>query len=182
MDPGLRSDVIISKAGAMTLQQECEMTQKQVEELADVAHRPAHIGASIASGSTPTTAMIIAPCTIKTLSGIAYGLADNLITRAADVCLKEGVPTLLMVRESPLHRGHIAAMDAVAKSGGIIAPPVPAFYTRPQSVADIVDSLARRALVRVGLTQFHSRAWEGIPGDDDRTRSSAFSEGFGSTA
>lgn len=178
-DPGLRSDVIISKAGAMTLQQECDLTQKQVEDLADVAHRPAHIGASIASGSTLASAMIIAPCTIKTLSGIAYGLADNLITRAADVCLKEGTPTLLMVRESPLHRGHLAAMDAVAKSGGIIAPPVPAFYTRPSSVDDIVDGLARRALVRVGLTQFRSRSWEGIPGDDDRTRSSVLSRESG---
>ncbi|PPG51546.1 MULTISPECIES: UbiX family flavin prenyltransferase [unclassified Rathayibacter] len=169
MDPGLRSDVIVSKAGAMTLDQECGLTQKQVEALADTAHRPAHIGASIASGSTPATAMVIAPCTIKTLSGIAYGLADNLITRAADVCLKEGVPTLLMVRESPLHRGHLAAMDAVARSGGIIAPPVPAFYTRPASVEEIIDSLARRALVRVGLTQFHARSWAGIPEDGART-------------
>lgn len=171
MDPGLRSDVIISKAGAMTLQQECGLSQKEVEALADVAHRPSHIGASIASGSTPTTAMIVAPCTVKTLSGIAYGLADNLITRAADVCLKEGVPTLLMVRESPLHRGHIAAMDAVARAGGIIAPPVPAFYTRPTSVEEIIDSLARRALVRVGLTQFHARSWQGIPRDAETAES-----------
>lgn len=171
MDPGVQSDVIISKAGAMTLQQECELSQREVESLADVAHRPSHIGASIASGSTPVAAMLVAPCTIKTLSGIAYGLDDNLIVRAADVCLKEGVPTLLMVRESPLHRGHLAAMDAVARIGGIIAPPVPAFYNRPASVEEIVDALARRALARVGLDQFRARAWEGLPADEPAARS-----------
>jgi 3-polyprenyl-4-hydroxybenzoate decarboxylase len=93
------------------------------------------------------------------------------------VCLKEGVPTLLMVRESPLHRGHIAAMDAVARSGGIIAPPVPAFYTRPDSVDDIIDALARRALVRVGLTQFHARSWAGIPEDGAREHDEALGQG-----
>lgn len=182
LDPGLRSDVIISRAGAMTLREECDLTQKQVEELADVAHRVGHVGASIASGSTDVTAMIIAPCTIKTLSGIAYGLTDNLIARAADVCLKEGRPTLLMVRESPLHRGHLAAMDAVAKAGGVIAPPVPAFYTRPQSVAELVDNLARRSLARVGLTQFRSRSWEGIPGDGRGARPPQLADTIGPEA
>ncbi|WP_328296174.1 UbiX family flavin prenyltransferase [Kineococcus sp. NBC_00420] len=164
-DPGITSHVVISKAGAMTLQQECDLSQSDVEAMADVAHRPSHIGASIASGSTPVAAMLVAPCTVRTLSAIATGVSENLIARAADVCLKEGTPLLLMVRESPLHRGHIAAMDAVAKAGGIIAPPVPAFYTRPSSVNDIIDGLARRALVRVGLTQFRGNQWKGLPAD-----------------
>lgn len=167
-DPGLTSHVVISQAGAMTLQQECGLTRADVEAMADVAHRPAHIGASIASGSTPVTAMLVAPCTVRTLSAIASGVSDNLVARAADVCLKEGSPLLLMVREAPLHRGHLAAMDAVAKVGGIIMPPVPAFYTRPASVDDIVDGLARRALVRVGLTQFRGHQWKGLPEDRPR--------------
>jgi len=164
-DPGIVSHVVISKAGAMTLQQECDLARADVEQLADVAHSPGDIGASIASGSTQVDAMLVAPCTVRTMSAIATGVSDNLISRAADVCLKEGNPLLLMVRESPLHRGHLATMDAVARSGAIIAPPMPAFYTRPGSVEDIVDGLARRALTRVGLTQFRGREWPGLAAD-----------------
>ncbi|MBT0773513.1 UbiX family flavin prenyltransferase [Kineosporia sp. J2-2] len=161
-DPGITSHVVVSKAGAITLQEECDLSRHDVEALADVVHRPADIGASIASGSTPVTAMLVAPCTVRTLSAVATGVSDNLITRAADVCLKEGTPLLLMVRESPLHRGHIASMDAAARAGAIIAPPVPAFYKHPVTAADIMDDLARRALARVGLTQFRGAPWAGL--------------------
>ncbi|WP_372664522.1 UbiX family flavin prenyltransferase [Amycolatopsis kentuckyensis] len=134
-------------------------------------HRPGEIGASIASGSFPVDAMLVAPCSIKTLSAIAWSYTDDLVSRAADVCLKEGRPLLLMVRETPLHVGHLRAMTAAAEAGAIIAPPVPAFYPNPATLDDVVDHTARRALARVGVTDLAPPAWNGdLARSDRRTR------------
>jgi 4-hydroxy-3-polyprenylbenzoate decarboxylase len=162
--PDVETHLVVSRAGALTLNQECDATVREVERLADVAHRPAAVGASIASGSFPVDAMIVAPCSMKTASAIAHSYADDLITRAADVCLKEGRPLLLMVRETPLHVGHLRVLAAAAEAGAIIAPPVPAFYARPATVADIVDHTARRALMRVGLEDLAPLEWAGLTG------------------
>ena len=154
--------LITSKSAALTIRSECGRCVRDVESLADVVHRPADVGASIASGSFPVTAMLVAPCSIKTLSAIAYGTTSDLISRAGDVCLKEGRPLLLMVRETPLHRGHLRAMTLAAEAGAIIAPPVPAFYQRPETVEEIVEHTVRRALARVGLPDFAPKEWGGV--------------------
>jgi 4-hydroxy-3-polyprenylbenzoate decarboxylase len=159
--PDTESHLVVSKAGMMTLRHECDLTPPDITALADVHHRSGEIGASIASGSFPVEAMIIAPCSIKTLSAVATGHTEDLVGRAADVCLKEGRPLLLMVRETPLHLGHLRTMTAAAEAGAIIAPPVPAFYSRPASVAEIVDFTARRALARVGIAELAPEPWDG---------------------
>lgn len=160
--PAVETHLIVSKAGMLTLRHECEVSAAQVKALADVYHRASAVGASIASGSYQVDAMLIAPCSIKTLSAIAVGYTDELISRAADVCLKEGRPLLLMVRETPLHLGHLRSMTAVAEMGGIIAPPVPAFYPLPKTMDELIEHSARRALARVGLTEFAPQPWDGV--------------------
>lgn len=157
--------LVITPAGVVTIEQECKVSVQEVKALANVVHKHSHIGASIASGASNVAAMIVAPCSIHQLSAIAYGITDDLMSRAADVCLKEGRPLLLMVRESPIHQGHLAAMQMAAQSGAIIAPPVPAFYRNPQTVEEIVDDLAVRALSRVGLFSNLRETWIGIPED-----------------
>lgn len=159
--PGIRTHLVLSKAGILTLRHECDLTVADVRALADVTYRPGEIGATIASGSFPVAAMLVVPCSVKTLSAIATGYTDDLVSRAADVCLKEGRPLLLMVRETPLHLGHLKSMVAVTEAGAIIAPPVPAFYARPQTVGDLVDYTARRALARVGLWELAPEPWDG---------------------
>jgi flavin prenyltransferase len=159
--PEFETHLVLSKAGIVTLSHECDMSADEVRALADVTHRSGEIGASIASGSFPVEAMLVAPCSIKTLSAIATGYTNDLVSRAADVCLKEGRPLLLMVRESPLHLGHLRSMVAATEAGAIIAPPVPAFYPRPGSVDDLVDYIARRALARVGLSELAPVSWDG---------------------
>jgi 4-hydroxy-3-polyprenylbenzoate decarboxylase len=159
--PGVETHLVLSRAAALTIRQECELDVRAVEELADVVHRPSAVGASIASGSFPVHAMLVVPCSIKTLSAIAHSYADNLASRAADVCLKEGRPLLLMVRETPLHLGHLRAMTAAAEAGAILMPPVPAFYARPTSVDDIVEHTVRRALARVGVPGVAPAEWDG---------------------
>jgi len=165
--PDVETHLIVSQAAALTVKQECELDIGQIESLADVVHKNSAIGTTIASGSYPVDAMIVAPCSIKTLSAVANCYADNLVARAADVCLKEGRPLVLMVRETPLHLGHLRAMTAVAEAGAIIAPPVPAFYSRPTSVDEIVDRTARRVLARVGLTNMAPKAWVGLSRGSD---------------
>jgi 4-hydroxy-3-polyprenylbenzoate decarboxylase len=160
-EPGIATHLIVSRAGGMTLRHECGVSVREVEALADVTYRPGDVGATIASGSFHADAMVVAPCSIKTLSAIASSYADDLITRAADVCLKEGRPLLLLVRETPLHLGHLRAMTVAAEAGAIIAPPVPAFYTQPLSVEEIVDHTARRALARVGVREVAPKPWHG---------------------
>jgi 4-hydroxy-3-polyprenylbenzoate decarboxylase len=159
--PEIETHLVVSRAGWMTLRHECGVSPGDVEALADVTYRPGDVGAAIASGSFPVDAMVVAPCSIRTLSAIAYGHADDLICRAADVCLKEGRPLLLMVRETPLHMGHLRAMTAAAEAGAIIAPPVPAFYALPVSVEELVDHTARRALARVGVREVAPKPWQG---------------------
>jgi 4-hydroxy-3-polyprenylbenzoate decarboxylase len=159
--PGIETHLVVSRAGVVTLQQECGVSLREAQGLADVNHRPRDVGASIASGSYPVDAMVVAPCSIKTLSAIATSYTEDLIGRAADVCLKEGRPLLLLVRETPLHLGHLRAMTAAAEAGAIIAPPVPAFYPQPVSIEDMVDYSARRALARVGVTEVSPKPWLG---------------------
>jgi 4-hydroxy-3-polyprenylbenzoate decarboxylase len=157
----VETHLVVSRAGAVTLRHECDVSLADVRDMADVAYRPGDIGAAIASGSFHVDAMVIAPCSIKTLAAVAMSYTDDLVSRAADVCLKEGRPLLLMVRETPLHLGHLRTMVAATEAGAIIAPPVPAFYPRPQSVDELVDHSARRALARVGLVDLAPAAWEG---------------------
>jgi len=168
--PAFETHLIVSRAGGMTLRHECGVSPRDAEALADVTYRPGDVGAAIASGSFPADAMVVAPCSIKTLSAIAWTYADDLIGRAADVCLKEGRPLLLLVRETPLHLGHLRAMTAAAEAGAIIAPPVPALYALPVSIEEMVDHTARRALARVGVREVAPKPWQGEMGEraDDR--------------
>lgn len=143
---GLETHLVVSKATALSLSAETDLDLNGLHALADVVYRPADIGASIASGSFKTRGMVIAPCSVKTLGEITSGVTSTLMSRAADVCLKERRRLVLMVRESPLHLGHLRAMTAATEMGAIIAPPMPAFYTKPQSLDDMVAQTVARAL------------------------------------
>ena len=160
----VESHLVISPAGRATIAQETDWKVSDVQALADVVHNYSDIGATIASGSYATLGMVVVPCSIKTLSAIANAYADDLISRAADVTLKEGRPLLLAVRETPLHRGHLRLMSLAAESGAVIFPPVPAFYTRPQSVQDIVDNTVGRILARLGVDNALYNQWSGMGG------------------
>ena len=160
--PDIETHVIMSQAAGITLAQETPYTAKEVAALAAVLYRPADIGAAIASGSFETMGMIVAPCSIKTLSSIAYSYDADLITRAADVQLKEGRPVLLVVRESPLHLGHLRLMTQAAEIGCIIMPPVPAFYSHPQSLDDMVNNTCGRILARLGIPNAMYQEWLGL--------------------
>ncbi len=174
-DPTVETHLVISRAGDRTIVEETDWTPREVRALADVNYRLDDIGAPIASGSFPTAGMIVAPCSIQTLSSVAYCRAENLIGRAADVALKERRRLVLVVRETPLHRGHIAAMAAATEAGAIIMPPVPAFYTRPRTIADLVDQTVGRALALVGIESGLVVPWTGglaggsAAGPTDRT-------------
>ncbi|WP_308166429.1 UbiX family flavin prenyltransferase [Nocardia albiluteola] len=148
---GVQTHLVVTPAGQQTRAYETGLSARDLAAMADVVHRPADIGASIASGSFRTAGMIVAPCSIRSLSAIAYANNDNLLTRAADVTLKERRRLVLMVRETPLTLAHLRAMTAVTEMGGIVMPPVPAFYLNPGSVADIVDHTAGRALDLLGI-------------------------------
>ncbi|RME67076.1 MAG: UbiX family flavin prenyltransferase [Alphaproteobacteria bacterium] len=149
--PGLEVHLVLSQAAAATIALETDYHVEQVAVLADVVHDNANVGAAIASGSFRTLGMIVAPCSIKSLAAIAHSFSTDLLSRAGDVCLKERRPLVLMVRETPLHRGHLELMQRAAMLGAIIAPPVPAFYKRPHSILDMVDDSVRRALGFFGL-------------------------------
>ena len=148
----VETHLVVSQAARMTIAQETDYDPRAVEALAHVVYRPGDIGAAIASGSFATAGMIVAPCSIKSLSAIAHSFDSDLLSRAADVQLKEGRPVLLMVRETPLHLGHIELMAQAARIGCIIFPPAPEFYSRPQSVDDIVNATVGRALARLQMT------------------------------
>ncbi|MCC8365400.1 UbiX family flavin prenyltransferase [Xenorhabdus sp. PB61.4] len=143
---GIETHLIISQSARQTLALETDYTLREVQSLADVVHDNRDIAASISSGSFKTSGMVILPCSIKTLSGIVHSYTDGLITRAADVVLKEGRKLVLGVRETPLHLGHLRLMTQAAEIGAVIMPPVPAFYHRPESVQDIVDQTVNRVL------------------------------------
>lgn len=160
--PDIETHVVISTSAGITIAQETSYTLKQVESLADVLYRPADIGAAIASGSFDTLGMIVVPCSIKTLSSIAHSYDADLITRAADVQLKEGRPVILVVRETPLHLGHLRLMTQAAEIGCVIFPPVPAFYTLPRTIDDIIDNTVGRILARIGIASDLYREWQGL--------------------
>ncbi len=158
---GIESHLVVSKAGEMTRDYETDLSREQLQAMADVVHPIGDVGASIASGSFKTMGMLVAPCSVRTLAEVATGVTSTLLTRAADVVLKERRKLILMVREAPLHAGHIRNMLAVTELGGIIYPPVPAFYTRPHSVADIVDHSLGRALDCFGIEMPGMPRWDG---------------------
>lgn len=158
----IETHLILSQAARVTITQETGLSVKDVEALADVAHAPGNIGATIASGSFETIGMLVAPCSIKTLSAIAHCYSADLMARAADVQLKEGRRVVLLVRETPLHAGHLAIMQQAAANGAVIMPPAPAFYTLPKTVDDIVNQTVGRALARVGVPNELYAEWSGL--------------------
>ena len=161
---GVESHLIVSRAAALTLAQETTLSLADLSAKADVTYRVGDVGAAVASGSFPTLGMIIAPCSIRTMSEIATGVTSSLLTRAADVTLKERRPLVLMVRETPLHLGHLRTMVKLAEMGAVIAPPLPAFYAKPVSLEEMVDQSVGRALDLFGLSWRAVRRWgEDLP-------------------
>ena len=158
---GVETHLTVSDAGWLNLQLELDMGRADVEALADVVYPVRDVGVAIASGSFQCDGMVVAPCPMRTLAAVANGLSDNLITRAADVMLKERRRLVLMVRESPLNLAHLRNMISVTEMGGIIFPPVPGFYQRPQSVAEMVDHSVSRVLDLLGLPQGDAPRWHG---------------------
>jgi 4-hydroxy-3-polyprenylbenzoate decarboxylase len=156
---GVESHLVMSRASALTLAQETALSVADVQARADVVHKVGDIGAAISSGSFQTLGMIVAPCSVRSMSEIATGVTSSLLTRAADVTLKERRPLVLMVRESPLHLGHLRTMVRLAEMGAVIAPPMPAFYARPQSLEDMVDQSVGRALDLFGLSWAPVKRW-----------------------
>ena len=161
---GVESHLVVTRAALLTLSQETDLSADDLTGRADVTHRLNDVGATIASGSFRTMGMVIAPCSVRTMSEIATGVTSTLLTRAADVVLKERRPLVLMVRETPLHLGHLRTMTALAEMGAVIAPPLPAFYTRPSSIDQIVDQSVGRALDLFGLDWSAVRRWDGLKG------------------
>jgi flavin prenyltransferase len=158
----VETHLVMSHAAALTIAQETDCNPRDVKALADVVYQPEDIGAAIASGSFETAGMIVAPCSIKSLSAIAHSFDDDLLSRAADVQLKEGRPVLLLVRETPLHLGHLELMVQAARIGCILFPPVPAFYSRPATVDDIVNGTVGRVLARMGFENDLHFRWPGL--------------------
>ena len=160
--PGVHTHLVVSAAGWRNVAHELAMPPEQVRELAGTVHDVEDIGAAIASGSFRAAGMAVAPCSMRTLAAIAHGMGDNLITRAADVMLKERRRLVLMARETPLHLGHLRNMTAVTEMGAIVCPPVPAFYLRPQSVDDIVNASVARVLDLLDVPHTLSERWAGL--------------------
>ncbi|CAN7589270.1 UbiX family flavin prenyltransferase [Variovorax sp. LjRoot178] len=161
--PDWETHLVMSSSGALTASQEIDMKRADIEALADVVHNVKDIGAAVSSGSFRTAGMVIAPCSMKTLASVAHGLADNLISRAADVILKERRRLVLMARETPFNLAHLRNMTAVTEMGGIVFPPVPAFYARPDSIEAMVDHTVGRVLDLFDI-EHHDlvRRWEGL--------------------
>jgi 4-hydroxy-3-polyprenylbenzoate decarboxylase len=160
---GIETHLVVSGAGWRNLRLELDLTPEAVRKLATRCHDVADVGAAIASGSFRAAAMAIAPCSMRTLAAVAHGLGDNLITRAADVMLKERRRLVLLARESPLHLVHLRNMATVTEMGGVVCPPVPAFYLRPRSVDDIVDHTVARVLDLLDVPHALSARWNGEP-------------------
>jgi polyprenyl P-hydroxybenzoate/phenylacrylic acid decarboxylase-like protein len=166
------SHLVMSSSGVMTAQQELDLRRSDIEALADVVHNVKDIGATIASGSFRAAGMVVAPCSMKTLASIAHGLADNLVTRAADVMLKERRRLVLVARETPLNLAHLRNMTSVTEMGGIIFPPVPAFYTRPASLDELVNHTVGRLLDLFDLPHDNLvKRWEGMSKQTPEQRS-----------
>jgi len=162
--PGIETHLLLSSAGVLNVHQELDIKRGDVEALAHVVHNVNDIGASVASGSFATAGMVVAPCSMKTLGAIANGLADNLIARAADVCLKERRRVVLLARETPLNLAHIRNMEAFTLMGGVIFPPVPAFYQRPRSLDEMVDHTLARVLDLFDIEHDLAPRWNGQVG------------------
>ncbi|KIF80363.1 UbiX family flavin prenyltransferase [Noviherbaspirillum autotrophicum] len=162
----VETHLMVSDAGVLNLHQELDMGRKEVEALAEVVHNVRDIGAAIASGSFQSAGMVIAPCSMKTLASVAHGLSDNLIARAADVVLKERRRLVLMVRETPLNLAHLRNMTAVTEMGGIVFPPLPAFYQRPQTIAEMVDHTVGRVLDLFDIPHVLASRWSGMKTGD----------------
>ena len=158
----VETHLMISDAGVLSMHYELDMKRKDVEALADVVHSVRDVGACVASGSFQSEGMIVAPCSMKTLGSVAHGLSDNLISRAADVMLKERRRLVLMVRETPFNLAHLRNMTAVTEMGGIIYPPLPALYQKPQSIEEMVDHTTGRVLDLFGIQQTLAPQWQGI--------------------
>ena len=159
--PGIESHLVVSNAGWRNIALEMDMDRAFIEGLAGQVHDVRDVGASIASGSFDCHGMVIAPCSMRTLAAVANGLGDNLLTRAADVMLKERRRLVLLVRESPLHLAHLRNMVSVTEMGGIVCPPMPAFYLQPKTLGDIVNHSVASALDLLGITNHLSPRWEG---------------------
>lgn len=162
LQSGIEVHLILSRSGEKTLYLETGKKAAEIKALAQYNYPLEDISARLASGSFSTNGMVIAPCSIHTMSAIATGISSNLLIRAADVTLKERRPLILMVRESPLHLGHLRTMAALAEMGAILAPPVPAFYHRPATILDLVDHSVDRVLDLLGLPSQSARRWEGV--------------------
>jgi 4-hydroxy-3-polyprenylbenzoate decarboxylase len=159
---GLETHLIVTPAGVINAHHELGLDRAGLNALADCSYAPGDIGACVASGSFDTAAMVVAPCSMKTLAAVAHGLSDNLLTRAADVTLKERRTLLLMVRETPFNLAHLRNMTAVTEMGGIIFPPLPAFYHRPTSIDELVDDTVERVLSLLGAHNAQPKVWAGL--------------------
>ena len=159
---GIETHLMISDAAALNLHHELDVKRKDIEALADNVHSVRDIGACVASGSFRADGMVIAPCSMKTLAAVAHGMCDNLITRAADVTLKERRRLVLLVRETPFNLAHLRNMTAITEMGGIIFPPLPALYQRPQSIDEMIDHTVGRVMDMLGLEQSLAPEWNGL--------------------
>ncbi len=160
--PGVQTHAVVSDAGWLTLRHELELGPEVLRPLVHTLHDAAQLGAAPASGSFRCSGMVVAPCSMRTLAAIAHGLSDNLVTRAADVMLKERRRLVLMARETPLHLGHLRNMTAVTEMGAIVCPPMPAFYLRPKTLDDLVDASVARVLDLLDVPHTLSQRWEGL--------------------
>jgi 4-hydroxy-3-polyprenylbenzoate decarboxylase len=159
---GIQTHLVITAAGVLNAHHELGLSRPQLEALADASYAPGDVGACLASGSFETAAMVVAPCSMKSLASIALGMSDNLLTRAADVTLKERRRLLLMVRETPFNLAHLRNMTAATEMGAIVFPPLPAFYLKPGSIDEMVAETTERALSLLGLQGAAPRAWTGL--------------------
>ena len=161
-ETGRETHLVASPAGVLNVHHEIGLDRKGLEALADASYNPSDIGAAIASGSFATAGMVIAPCSMKTLAAVAHGYSDNLLARAADVSLKERRRLVLMVRETPFNLAHLRNMIAVTEMGGIVFPPLPAFYHRPQTIDDLVGDTVERVLALLGIESATPKSWSGL--------------------
>jgi 4-hydroxy-3-polyprenylbenzoate decarboxylase len=159
---GVETHLVVTSAGMLNVHHELGLDRQALEALATHSHSPGEVGACIASGSFSTDAMVVAPCSMKSLAAIAHGFGDNLLTRAADVTLKERRRLILMVRETPFNLAHLRNMTAVTEMGGIVFPPLPAFYHRPQTIAELIDDTVERVLALCQLDAAQPKAWAGL--------------------
>jgi len=159
---GRETHLVATPAAILNVHHELGLDRQVLEARADVAYNPADVGAALASGSFAIEAMVVVPCSMKSLAAIAHGFSDNLLTRAADVALKERRKLILMVRETPFNLAHLRNMTAVTEMGAVVFPPLPAFYHRPQTIAEVVDDSVERVLALLGIEGAAPKTWRGL--------------------